>query len=355
MGRVEQLTTRKLQRTTKGQTVKINAEQFSLFAAPLPQPEPMTQAIGSAQSPNHSHASAPKLAEKAVLMRFSAGVGFSEERKNPNVTADVKKSKGLSHDSGAWDARLYPKEALKNVKSKISEAGAYHRAVTLPFDEGTGILPAALIKEYGDRMRQLKGEAENLFESEFLTNPERWIGWARQAHNGTFEPSFYPGCQRNEKGEIEFDAAKFIEEMREKFHFGCTPIPVPDAAHFTGTVSSLLGVDLQAVNDRVEDATKEAVKELFRRMVEPVKHMVATLSKDSPRIFDTLTGNVKEIAKLVPALNLADDPQLNQFAGEMTALVTKFDADKLREDEVARVDAKKGAQAILDKLSAYKL
>lgn len=318
--------------------MKVIAEQFPLFMGDLPQPE------------------APKLGEKAVLMRFASGVGFSEERQNPNVTEEVKDYKKLGSDSGKWDARLYPKEALKNVKKKLGEAGAYHRAVTLPFDEGTGILPAALIKEYGDRMRQLKEEATVLFEREFLTEPQRWIDWARKTHNGTFEPSFYPGCDRNDAGEITFDAERFTEVMREKFHFSCTPIPVPDASHFTGTVSSLLGVDLQSVNERVEDATKEAVKELFRRMMEPVKHMVATLSKESPRIFETMTGNIRNIAMLAPKLNIAGDAQLDKIATEMLALADKFDAEKLRDaDEVMRVSAKNEAQAIMDKLSAYKL
>lgn len=292
------------------------------------------------------------LKEKAVLMRFSAGLP-GEQRQDHVVTEDVKRDKSLGQRSGKWEKFLFPPEALKSIKAKQNEARAYHDAVTLPFDTGIGILPAALIAEYGDRMRQFKGEIENLVESDFLANPEKWIEWAQREHNGTFDPDNYPGCERV-NGAIEFQPEEFRATMRPKFYFRSEPLPVPDSTHFANTVASLLGTDLDSVNARVRDASLEAQRELMKRIMAPVKHMAATLAKDKPRIFDTLIENIKVICKLAPALNLADDPGLNKLVQECESL-TKYAPETLRESETSRTEARKAAEAMVAKLAGYKI
>lgn len=294
-----------------------------------------------------------QLKERAVLMKFSAGLP-GEQRQDNQLTEDVKREKSLGQRSGKWEKFLYPPEALKDIKAKQNEARQYHGAVTLPFDTGIGILPAPLIKDYGDRMREFKGQIEFLVESQFLANPDQWINWAKVSHNGTFNPDNYPGCKRDAAGQVTLDADEFRRVMREKFYFTCEPIPVPDASHFTNTVASLLGTDLQSVNQRVTDAASEAQRELMRRIMDPVKHMAETLGKEKPRIFDTLIGNIKEICKLAPALNLADDPKLNQLVREVESL-TRYAPDTLRESESTRAEAKKAAEAMIGRLAGYKL
>jgi len=79
------------------------------------------------------------------------------------------------------------------------------------------------------------------------------------------------------------------------------------------------------------------------------------MSKEKPTIFDTMPGNISEIAKLVPALNLSDDPQLNAFAKEMLELADHFSADRLRKDKNIHDLAKVRAEALMHKLSGYKL
>lgn len=284
-------------------------------------------------------------------MRFSAGCP-GEERQDLRVTADVKRDKALGQDAGKWEKRLYPKRALAGVKSKIAEARKYHDAVTLPFDNGVGILPAALIMEYGDRMRQFKGEVENLVNAEFLADPEQWVQWAKKEHNGTFEPQHYPGCHLDASGQIVFDADLFRSAMRKKFYVRTEPLPIPNAEHFTATVASLLGTDLESVDLRVRDAAIEGQREVFRRLLEPVKHMAEVLSKDSPRIFKTMLGSIREICKLAPKLNLAGDAELDRLIAEVESL-TRYSDEVLKDSSVTRDEARKAAEALVKKLSGY--
>jgi hypothetical protein len=290
-----------------------------------------------------------KLAERAVLMRLSIGLP-GENRQDKPLTESVKGEHGLGAGSGKWIKQLYPTEALACIKKLDNEARAYHAAVTLPFDAGIGILPAALIKEHADRMRQYAGMRAALVESHFLAKYQDWVDWARKEHNGTFDGSLYPG----------------VDALREKFYFKTEPLPVPDAQHFQGTLSSLLGVDAESVNIRVQDAMVEAQRELMARLIAPVKAMADKLSeapkvdvktgqpKDDIVFRDTLVGNVQQIAELALKLNIFGDANIDKFCAEMAAL-TRYTPKVLREDKATRAEAAAKAADLFRRLDGYTL
>jgi hypothetical protein len=282
-----------------------------------------------------------KLAERAVLMRLSAGVP-GKARKDRTLTESVKTEHGLGKQAGSWIKKKYPDWALECIEKVINEARAFHAAVTLPFDAGIGILPAPLIMEYGDRMRAFKGRLDNLIESHFKAKYQEMVEWARAEHNGSFDPSDYPP----------------VDEVLKAFYFETEPLPVPDAAHFEGTVKSLLGVDSESVNVRVQDAMIEAQKELMRRLIEPVRAMAAKLSaapkegKDCPIFRDSLIGNLQDIAGLAPKLNIRGDAAVDGFAAELAGLA-RYSPDELRKSPVTRSEAATKAADTLKRLEGY--
>ncbi len=292
-----------------------------------------------------------KLAERAVLMRMSAGMP-GKHRKDRELSDQVKTDKGLGAHAGGWIKNKFPDWALQPLEKLVNEARAYHGAVTLPFDNGIGILPAALIVEYGDRMRDFAGQFANLKESHFRAKYPEMVEWAKREHNGTFDASDYPE----------------VEEVMKSFYFKTEPLPVPDAAHFENTVKSLMGVDTEAVTIRVQDAMQEAQKELMRRLIEPVRAMAEKLAEpiiqkpnkkgvivDKQPVFrDSLIGNLQEIAKLAPKLNIAGDPAIDAFVTEIDALA-RVPLDHLRESNVTRSATAVAAKAVLAKLEGYKL
>jgi hypothetical protein len=310
-----------------------------------------------------------KLAERAVLMRLSIGLP-GEARQDPGLTDDVKREHALGSGAGKWIKSLFPPEALQKIKKLDNEARAYHLAVTLPFDSGIGILPAPLVMEYGDRMRAFAAMREQLIEREFLADPQKWVDWAQRNHNGTFDPDLYPGCfpaadlpeaerlaqvlSDNTPRKFLVDAEEFRSEMREKFSFRTEPLPVPDAAHFTSTMHSLLGTDAESINVRVADAMEEAQKELMKRLIAPVKAMAEKLNEAKPIFRDTLIGNLQDIAKLAPKLNLSGDPVIDGFCKEIAKLGSK-DPEQLRKNTGDRSAAQVNAADLLKRLSGYKI
>jgi hypothetical protein len=284
-----------------------------------------------------------KLAQRAVLMRLTAGMP-GKSRKDRNLTENVKSEHKLGKQSGAWIKSRFPDWALAPLEKLVNEARTYHLAVTLPFDSGIGILPAALIMEYSDKMRDFKSRFDNLRDNHFKAKYPEMIEWAKVEHNGTFDASDYPA----------------IEELLGSFYFATEPLPVPDAAHFEGTLHSLLGTDADSVNMRVNDAMQEAQRELMRRLIDPVKAMAVKLAeapkegKDCPVFRDTLVENIKTIAGLAPKLNIAGDPAIDMFCSEVTKL-TRFEPETLRKSVQPREDVRREAEATLAKMTAYRL
>lgn len=289
------------------------------------------------------------ISERAVLMRFSAGVP-GEEREDHRVSAEVKASKALGQDSGKWEKRLWPKIALAAVKSKITEARTYHNRMTIPFDTGTGILPAGRVIDYNCKMNEYADQVRHLAEETFLADPGQWIEWAKREHNGTFDPDNYPGM--HEDG--TFDADEFRAVMRRKFYVRGVMMPVPAAEHYTSTVALVLGQDTASIDQRVAEACADARRELLKRMLAPVQHMANKLKEEKPRIFETLIGNIADIAKAAKELNVTGDPMIDQLVDGMEAL-TRYTSDALRDSAATRSEAQKAAEAMMQRLAGYKI
>lgn len=300
-----------------------------------------------------------RLAERAVLMQVSMGMP-GKSRKDGALTDAVKSEHSMGQQSGAWIKQKYPQWALQPFEKICNEARTYHSAVTLPFNAGVGILPAPLIMEYGDKMREFKFRFEALIESHFKAKYGEMVAWAKKEHNGSFDPSDYPGLSGFESDGSPVLDVDGLKELCQSFYFRTEPLPVPDAGHFEGTIKSLLGVDADTVDIRIKDAMQEAQRELMQRLIAPVKAMVAKLNepvkegKKSPVFRDSLVGNLKEIAELGPKLNIAGDPKIDSFVQEIKAL-TVATPDDLRESEVMRKDAATKAADILTRLQGYSL
>lgn len=285
-------------------------------------------------------------------MQLSAGMP-GKHRKDRALSNQVKSDKHLGANSGNWVKNRFPEWALQPLEKLVTEARAYHAAVTLPFSNGVGILPAALIVEYGERMRDFTRRFHAQAVDHFQKRYPEMIEWAKSEHNGTFDATDYPE----------------VAELMKSFYMKTEPIPVPDAGHFESTMKSLLGVDADSVNIRVQDAMQEAQRELMKRMIEPVKAMAAKLAEqpkmrklkdgstepyESPVFRDTLIQNVKDIAGLAPKLNIAGDPAIDGFVAEMQKL-TVYEPDALRKSANERETAAAKAKAVLAKLEQYKI
>ena len=76
--------------------------------------------------------------------------------------------------------------------------------------------------------------------------------------------------------------------------------------------------------------------------------MAEVCSKDKPRIFDSMTENIETLARVLPAMNLTNDPELDRVARELEKLCVS--PDMLRTHAHLRAEAARNASAILGSL-----
>jgi hypothetical protein len=273
---------------------------------------------------------------KAILVKLSIRQ-FNPKRQDAKTTREVLVEKQAKSSAGAWIKNLVDPRTLEAITSTAMGARQKHYFLSLPWqDEGWRILPVTMYQKYQDTLRDCKKSFEGQVEKFLLKYPE-YIQEARTALNGMFNPLDYPP----------------VQIIRSKFGFTIDFAPLPAGSDFRVTLANDELATIQAdVDKRVQEATEQAVKDLWHRLADPVKHMVTKLS-DSDAIFrDSLIENVKEIVALIPALNLTADPKLAQIARECEEL-TAYEPEDLRGKKAIRQEAADRAVELLKKMEGY--
>lgn len=100
------------------------------------------------------------------------------------------------------------------------------------------------------------------------------------------------------------------------------------------------------------DRLKDCLTRMSDRLVVDVVHDDEGNPSHEFRVFrNSLIDNAKELTDLLKHLNLTQDPMMEQARRDLNHVLTKYDAETLRESFTARTDAKAQVDAILNKMS----
>jgi hypothetical protein len=286
-----------------------------------------------------------QLQDKAILVKLAISLP-GNTRTDVQITAETLSAHSMGAKAGRWLKQLYPDEAMTPLVKLQGEIRTYHYEHTLPWsDEGYRILPTAHHAEYTDAMRAFRSRYDSARDY-FVANLDRWIEWAKVAHNGTFDGSCYPTA----------------DKLERKFGLDLDFSPIPSGQDFRTDLAidaDAMAAMESAVNDRASQATEAARTELWHRLSEPLAAMAAKLSEpdrangQSPIFRDSLVSNLQSIAALIPALNVTSDAQLAAFAAEVQTTVAQAQPDTLRQSKADRTETARKAAEILSRMSGY--
>lgn len=254
----------------------------------------------------------------------SAGKKVSEDFGNQEQAARVHKT-------------LIAEQAIKKISTVVNETRTFFYDNTLPWtDDGKRILPAANFMETTQKIRELEGKFWQAV-TELEDNYPALIQEAKIILNGLFRQEDYPK----------------IEDIRKRYAFAVTVDPIPDANDFRVHLQDdQIRVIRQQIEDRLQDATATAMKDLWSRLHGAVSNMAERLS-DPKNIFrDSLVGNLEDLVDLLPRLNVTGDPELERLRAEVEAKLIK-DPETLRKDVDERKQTHRDAEAILSAMAAY--
>jgi len=283
------------------------------------------------------------LSRKATLVSVEISQ-WTARKLDRKVTDEVNSSHGASADAGRYNKLLIEAKRLEKINSLVARARTIHYTLTKPWaDEGLRILPNILHDKFTNQFREIEREF-NVAADEFAREYPQFIEERKRALNGLFNESDYPSAS----------------EIRSKFRLKKRTFPVPDADDFRSDV-----LDADTVEDIKRELTEnsntvlhDAMQHTFKQVAEAVGHMATKLKDYSvggeTRNFfrDSLVENVREIADLLPAFNLTNDPHLDALAKRIQRELTVEDAKTLRENEKTRETVQKSAEDIFKDVSA---
>ncbi|HSG21231.1 MAG TPA: hypothetical protein VLA31_10715, partial [Burkholderiaceae bacterium] len=128
--------------------------------------------------------------------------------------------------------------------------------------------------------------------------------------------------------------------------------PVPSTDFRVAIGSAELSRIQQDVERRVQEAAQNAMKDLWQRLHDRVKHMAEKLADPKAIFRDSMVENAREICAMLPRLNFTDDPQLEAMRQEVEASLLKH-PDALRNDPDLRRDTAATAKDIMDRMSVF--
>lgn len=272
--------------------------------------------------------------EEAMLVTFSTSRWAPVKAERQAVDTVATKYKANSAFINA-SKRIYESATLKNLNRTINDMRREHYRLTLPWtDRGDRLLPTETSVEYFKKMNNFEDEINKLkraLAEEFegrVQDMEKELG-------DLFDRSDYP-----QAGEI---ADRFGVEVESK--------PVPEAADIR--LRSLSKEMKEKLNRQFEEKIQEgmstAVRSIYERIEERLRHMSEELDKDKPKFHETMLEKMHDLADLVPRLNVSQDKELDTLADDIRRRILNTSTKELKENPDKRKDTKKAVDEILDK------
>lgn len=284
------------------------------------------------------------IAERAMLSDLTIRQ-WTAIRQDKSAARETTNAHGASAEMGRFSKHLIDPKHLAPITKAAAAAHVEHRTRTLPWlDSGPRILPAAGFFVYESAMRTHESTFQDAVSAFAAHYPEH-VAEGRQKLGSLWDPRHYPT-----------PAA-----IRDAFAIGYNVIPFPTATDFR--------VDIpQDVLDRLTRAYVEterqiisaAMRDVAERINTTVGHMAARLriykvaTTGTEGVFrDSLVTNVRDLAALLPALNITADPTLAAVTERIANELTLLSPDTLRVSTAARNRTAAAAEAILDAMKDF--
>jgi hypothetical protein len=277
------------------------------------------------------------LNDRALLVQLNISQ-WTARKFDKRVTKDVANAHSVVEAVGRYNKSLLPmNDQLDLVHKKANSIRAEFYQNTLPWGiEGTQLLPTSNYLEFMTKFRKYKGEWQWLTQA-FCMNYESYIEDARRTLGSLFNAEDYP----------------HPTAIESKFKMDLAVFPVPSTDFRVSIASDELNRIQQDVERRVQEASASAMKDVWQRLYDKVKHIEERLANPSAVFRDTMLENARELCELLPRLNFADDPTLEQMRREVESKLISYHPDALRNDPDLRRDTAAKAKEIMDRMAVF--
>lgn len=260
--------------------------------------------------------SATPIAERALLVSLNISQ-WQARKRDKRVTNDVARLNDASSEAGNFNKSLLRRDTLAAITKVVSEARDLQMTMSLAWGEGGDrLLPSTLFADYSDKMQELRLRFEREVDR-FVSDYPTFVQEARKELGKMYDPADYP------------------PDVRHKFSFKTSVVPLPTANDFRVSLSTAhveqIKTDLMR---EYEERQQRMVKECYARAKEVVLRISERCSAKDSKIYESLMGNARELVALLPALNITNDPAITQLAADIDGMLVP--TDRLKNDKGLR-------------------
>lgn len=277
------------------------------------------------------------LSDRALLVQLTISQ-WTARKYDKKATQEVATTFNASKDAGRYNKSLLPmNDYLDRVHKKTTFIREKLYKNTLPWGmEGVMMLPTTNYLAFMNEFRKEKNEWLTLV-NDFKSNYLQLKDDAKRVLGRLYSDADYPT-----EGEVG-----------NKFKIDMAVFPVPSTDFRVAISSDELSRIQQDVEARVASAQAEAMKEVWQRLYDRVKHMAEKLADPKAIFRDTMVENLQEQCAMLTRLNFMDDPNLEALRQQVEGTLATHHPDALRNDPDLRRDTAAEAKAIMDKMSVF--
>lgn len=281
---------------------------------------------------------AVRLSDRALLVSLSISQ-WTARKLDKRETQALAAKHGAAEGMARVNKLLLPKDGSLDAVHKVAgEIRTAYYTQTLPWAvDGSRILPSANYLAFAQEIRAMLDKWHRAKDTFLLDYPQLQAD-AQRLLNGMFNADDYPSQ----------------EKVARKFAADVTFFPIPDAKDFRRT---LLDEEAAAREAEIEETyrrvTQEAMNDCWRRLYEVVERAVERLADPSNIFRDSLVENAVEVCRLLPRLNIADDPNLERMRNEVERALCRQQPDTLRKAPEIRQEVADKCRDIMSKMGAF--
>lgn len=269
------------------------------------------------------------LSQRAVLVKLSVSQ-WTARKYDKQVTREVADSHGVQSGAGRYNKVLIESAEIKKVAKAANAARSYFYANTLPWSDEYRIRPTQGYLEFMSGLGECKAEFENKVV-DFCGMYSDLQTKARLTLKGMYNPADYPPP----------------ETLSKKFDFSVSVLPLAGAQDFRIDLSKeqveKIGAHLEKQNAK---AVRAAMRTAWTRLHDAVTHMADKLNGEKTVFRNSLVDNLEELTKVLPVLNITNDPELTKVCDKIRYTLCSYDPERLRKDDLARNKTGKRARKI---------
>jgi len=273
------------------------------------------------------------MSDQPAVLLAALSISFWQARKfDGNATSEVEAnhvndlSSIAGDDSseriGRFNKRLLPSiGAYKEIRSLAGRLRTWWYQQTLEYEDdvrGTRLLTAANFMDVASHIRHQRSLLEELTERFLYTEYAEMQDIMRRVLNGLYKESDYPSA----------------EALIPKFGIKVSFRPFPNAQSYGLDLPQHVLDDLiaQTQADNAE-VLQRSMREVWERLYKVVNTITNQMASPTGNLHVATANRARELCELLPKLNFAEDPHLENMRSQLVEKVLIHAPADLRQDD----------------------